>query len=84
MVAGAAAKFNLSPEDIALSEQNCQVYCHKELTGIRFLKGVVEPVLKQDRPDIIIINPLQAYLGADVKDTEKVSRVSPKRLKPAS
>ena len=74
MVAGACSRFGLTPDQITLCEQNCTVYHHKALTADRFLNEVVEPVLDKDRPDIVIINPLQAFLGADVKDTEKASR----------
>jgi RecA-family ATPase len=82
MVSGAAGHFKLSPEQIILSKKNCRIYFHRELTAEQFLLDLVAPILAQDRPDLVIINPLQAYLGADAKDVEKVSRFLRNGLNP--
>jgi AAA domain len=74
MVQGACLHLELSPEQDQLSRENCAYYCHKQLTGPEFLANVVDPILARDRPDIIRINPLQAFLGGDVKDVTLVSR----------
>jgi hypothetical protein len=40
----------------------------KSHVGADFLKKVVAPLLEKHRPDILRIDPLLAYLGADVND----------------
>jgi hypothetical protein len=40
------------------------------LTGWEFLDQVVKPLLEHHRPDLLRINPLQAYLGGDIKNAE--------------
>jgi hypothetical protein len=82
MVSGATNNFKLTSEQITSSEQNCIIYFHKDLTAEGFLEHVIKPILDSDQPDIIIINPLQAYLGADAKDVEKVSRFLRNGLNP--
>ena len=44
---------------------------HREITrtGDLFLQFVVKPLLELHRPDLLRINPLQAYLGGEIKDT---------------
>jgi hypothetical protein len=82
MVQGAIKHFKLTPQQAALSRKNCIVCSHKIHTGDDFLERVVEPILKEDEPDIIIINPLQAYLGADPRNVEAVSWFLRNKLNP--
>jgi AAA domain len=82
MVQGARLHLELSPEQDQLSRGNCAYYCHKRLTGLEFLFKVVEPILARDRPDIVRINPLQAFLGGDVKDVALVSQFLRNGLNP--
>ena len=74
MVQGARLHLALSPEQDQLSRENCAYYCHKQLTAFEFLAKFVEPILARDKPDIIRVNPLQAFLGGDVKDVTLVSQ----------
>ena len=73
IVSGARHHLKLSPEQAALSRKNCTYYHHKALTGHEFLKKIVEPILAKDKPHLLVLNPLQAFLGGDVKDTALVS-----------
>jgi hypothetical protein len=70
IVAGIKAHLLLTPEQIALSERNCLYVSEKSTTGIAFLERIVAPLLTKCEPDILRINPLQAYLGGDIKDSE--------------
>lgn len=59
-----------STEDVALSKRNCIYIVEKTHTGARFLNDVVAPLLAQHHPDILRINPFQAYLGGDIMNPE--------------
>ena len=72
-IAGARLNLKLTADQDRLCRANCAYYCHKALTGHEFLQGYLRPVLARDRPDLVRLNPLQAYLGGDVKDTALVS-----------
>jgi hypothetical protein len=72
-ISGAKFNLKLSPEKERLCRENCFYYCSKDLTGHLFLQNFVRPILERDHPDILRLNPLQVYLGGDVKDTALVS-----------
>ena len=57
-------------DQIRQSRENCVYVTHKSLTGWEFLEQVVRPQLEKHKPDILRINPLQAYLGGDIKNAE--------------
>ena len=46
----------------------------KSHVGAAFLEKVVAPLLEKYRPDILRIDPLLAYLGADVNDAASTAR----------
>jgi AAA domain len=69
IVAGVKDGLQLSPQQCQQSRENCFYIKEKSHTGIWFLKTVVKPLLEKYRPSLLRINPLQAYLGGDVKDT---------------
>jgi hypothetical protein len=68
IVSGIKAYLEFTPEQITLSTQNCIYVSEKSVTGIAFLEQVVAPLLLKYQPDILRINPLQAYLGGDLKE----------------
>ena len=54
----------------------------KSRTGMAFLSDVVEPPLAKYRPDIIRIDPLLAYLGADVNVAAETAKFLRNGLNP--
>ena len=70
IVSGVKAGLQFTPEQCEQSRENCFYVVEKSHTGIEFLEKVVRPLLAKHRPDLLRLNPLHAYLGGDVKDTE--------------
>ena len=70
IVCGVQAGLQLTPEQCQQSRENCLYVAEKAHTGIEFLEKIVRPLLEKHRPDLLRINPLQAYLGGDIKDPE--------------
>ena len=70
IVCGVKAGLHLTSEQCQQSRENCLYVAEKAHTGIEFLKKIVRPLLEKHRPDLLRINPLQAYLGGDIKDPE--------------
>ena len=66
MISGVAAYLNLTAEERAMLKQNCIYISHKALTGIEFIHEVAKPALEFHSPDLLRLNPLQAYLGGDI------------------
>ena len=71
MITGVIKGLELSDEQIERYFANCCGYVtEKARTGSLFLNEVVAPLLEEHRPDILRINPLQAYLGGDITKPE--------------
>jgi len=70
IVSGILSHLKLKESQLELCRRNCIYVCEKSLTGLAFLEKVVSPLLSKSSPDLLRINPLQAYLGGDIKDTE--------------
>ena len=68
IVSGVRTGLQLSPEQCQQSRENCLYVTEKTHTGPEFLAKVVSPLLEKHRPELLRINPLQAYLGGDIKD----------------
>ena len=58
------AELQFTPEQIELCKKNCIYVTVKDYTGIEFLEKIVRPLVKKHRPDLLRMNPFQAYLGA--------------------
>ncbi len=70
MARGVIAGLHLSAEDRD-AIRDCVLYVSERThTGHSFLGSVVAPLLEKHRPDILRIDPLLAYLGADVNVAE--------------
>lgn len=72
MARGVINGLGLTEQEIKQLQDNTLYVCHKESTGLPFLAWL-ETMLDAYRPDIVRIDPLQAYLGGDPKDTERLS-----------
>ncbi len=82
MVRGVLAAMPLSPNDTELVTRNLHVATEQARTGEQFLAEVVGPLLETHRPDLLRIDPLLAYLGADPTDMERLSRFCRNGLNP--
>lgn len=61
---------------------NLLVIGEKARTAQRFIEEVLAPALAKHKPDIVRIDPLLAYLGADPTDTAKLSQFCRNWLNP--
>jgi AAA domain len=82
IVSGIKSSLKFTPEQIRQSRENCVYVTHKSLTGWEFLEQVVKLQLEERKPDILRINPLQAYLGGDIKNPEVTARFLRNSLNP--
>jgi hypothetical protein len=62
----------LTPEQIDTACQRVKIVCETSKTGPDFV-AMVEALVAKDRHDLLWVDPLFSYLGADVCDQEKVS-----------
>lgn len=81
IVNGVVSGLALSAEELKTASANTVYISEKALVGDAFIRHV-RKVLRQFRPDILRIDPLQAFLGADPKDSEAVSRFCRNGLNP--
>lgn len=72
MAKGIVGGFKLSDEALATMRRNTLYLNQMSLTGKEFLAWLHVEILSF-QPDLVRIDPLQAFLGADPKDTEKLS-----------
>lgn len=68
MVSGVRSQLAFTTAQVDLSRLNCFYVGEKSRTGLSFLSDVVRPLVAKYQPDILRINPFQAYLGGDIKD----------------
>lgn len=61
-----------SPES-KLLHQNIKIFSEDQHSGDDFL-GSLETVVKQEKPDIILIDPLLSYIGGDISQQEVVGK----------
>jgi hypothetical protein len=73
MVRGVSEKLQLTDEEKAEVRERVLYSSERARTGAVFLAEVVEPLLGKHRPDILRIDPLLAYLGADVNDAKETA-----------
>jgi len=65
-----AKEAGFTPEQIELVKQNSFYYHWTKSSGNDFLYSVVDPVIARDKLDLVILNPLQGYLGDSIQNTE--------------
>ena len=73
MSSGIIRGLKLTDEQKALSRENCHYVTCRGYTGPEFLTKIVRPLLARGSYDLLRINPLQAYAGGDVKNTDITS-----------
>lgn len=82
MVHGVIAPLGLTDAELEICRQNLTTITEKARTAERFISEVLTPALHHYRPDIVRIDPLLAYLGADPTDTAKLSQFCRNLLNP--
>lgn len=73
MVRGVLDALGFTAEERETCRRNLLIVGEKARTGANFIKEVLAPLLDKHRPDIVRIDPLLAYLGADPTDTARLS-----------
>ncbi len=68
IVSGVKEGLGFTREQCDYSRQSCLYVVEKTRSGLEFLEKIVKPLLNRHRPDLLRINPFQAYLGGDIKD----------------
>jgi hypothetical protein len=57
-----------SPEQIATLEKNIRIISERSLRGVAFIRWL-DKQAKDFKPDLVLINPLQAFIDGDVTDS---------------
>lgn len=70
IVFGACAGYKFTAEQAATALANCTYYHYTKHSGAIFLRSVLDKVLERDKPDLVVLNPFQGYLGGSIHDTE--------------
>jgi hypothetical protein len=63
---------NLTPEEQAEAGAAVEIVCESTKTGLEFI-GLVDALLAEHKPDLLMTDPLFAYCGCNVSDQEKMS-----------
>jgi RecA-family ATPase len=75
MSEGITKGLGLSQEEILAGWENLKLVHEQSRTGESFVREVVEPLLREHRPDLIRIDPLLAYAGGDMTKPEVSGRL---------
>jgi hypothetical protein len=73
MMRGVAEAMDLTEEQKNAIRDSVLYFSERGRVGRSFLFEVVRPLLERHQPDLIRIDPLLAYLGADVNDAEQTA-----------
>jgi hypothetical protein len=73
MKTGVVGELNPTTVEIEKLRQNVLIVTERNRTGLQFLWEVVKPLLERHRPDLLWINPLSAYFGADLNKQDAVA-----------
>ena len=63
----------LTEEEKALVKERVKVVSERVLRGDRFIASLAK-LVEQHKPDIVIINPLQAFMDGDVTDSQDLGK----------
>lgn len=74
----------LSPDDVEREQirRNVLVITESAVTGIDFLNRRVAPALRRYEPDLLWLNPLSTYMGADLNDQRECAAFLRNTLNP--
>jgi hypothetical protein len=81
-VNGIIDTLELTKEEVQLCSENLRFVSHKQLTGLSFLHELVGPLLDKLKPDLLRLNPFQAYFGADLNNPTETGKFLRNTLNP--
>lgn len=81
MATGAVSSLELSGEEEQLVEANFLIVRHQTSVGLNFIAWLAGQI-ENFKPDLIRLDPLLAYLGADPTDTEAIAEFCRTGLNP--
>lgn len=70
-------------QEVRTAGENFYIVTVNDCVGAAFVSHVFEPLLEQLTPDLVIVDPLLAFLGADVSKQDLVSLFVRSGLQPA-
>ena len=82
MVTGVASTLLMTEAERQNCIANLLTRQHSTTSGARFLNEFLRPALASDRPDIFRIDPLHAYAGCDITDTQRIGEFCREGLNP--
>jgi hypothetical protein len=71
MVQGVKSALGFTNEEEQLLLSNVHYAFEQQRTGTSFVKDVVRPLLDEHKPDVLRIDPLQAFCGADITQAKE-------------
>lgn len=79
---GVLAGLELAAEELALLELNFTCVLESTRTGREFVTDVLDPLLAEHRPDLLIIDPALSYIGGAVNEQDVVGGFLRNQLNP--
>jgi AAA domain-containing protein len=73
MVRGVCNALNITAEEKETIRNSVLYVSERSRTGVSLLAEVIERLLEKHRPDMLRIDPLLAYLGADINDAKETA-----------
>jgi hypothetical protein len=73
----------IAPSDGRTAGNNVRIATVNDAVGDRFLSGVLRPLLAEHHPDLLILDPLLAYIGGDVTRQDVTANFVRSGLQPA-
>ena len=65
IIRDARSRLGFTDEEASLVIAKCQYYHHTKTSGADFL-NLADRILERDQADLVVINPMQAYVGGDI------------------
>jgi hypothetical protein len=73
----------IAPSDVRTAGNNVRIATVNDAVGDIFLTSVLRPLLAEHRPDLLILDPLLAYIGGDVTRQDVTAKFVRSGLQPA-
>ena len=73
---------SFAPEEMELIAQNLHLVKEQTRTGVDFVENIVGPLLDKVKPDLLRIDPLAAYAGADMTQAAEAAKLLRNTLNP--
>jgi len=82
MATGGLKGMKFTEAERKLVEANLYLAFEQSRIGERFVDEVLEPILEEYRPDIVRVDPLSAYAGADMTQADKSAALLRTQINP--